>query len=293
MGQRVTVDGLDVVVSGHVRRIAKLRAEYYEYVDDPARFVQSLRAAGVRADIFSFLQETALREPRFPFQYDVESISVLRITDYEHWWKKQLNDKTRNMIRKAQKAGVEVRVANYDDEFVRGIKGVYDESPLRQGKPFAHYGKDLATLEREHASYADRSDFIGAYHQGRMIGFAKLVNRPGVSNLMQIIAMISERDKAPTNALIAKAYELCAQRSVPFLHYGLWSKRGLGDFKRKHCFEQLDVYRYFLPLGLRGRALLAGRLHRRLPQYVPERFEDSLVALRARWNEFRFGTPGR
>jgi hypothetical protein len=36
---------------------------------------------------------------------------------------------------------------------------------------------------------------------------------------MQIISMISHRDKAPTNALLAKR-EICAERGVPKLQYG-------------------------------------------------------------------------
>lgn len=286
------VEGIEVSTSGTVRRIAKVRAEYYEYVEDPARFVDALKRSPVRADIFTFLQHTVDREPRHDFQRESESISVLSLSTYEHWWKKQLNDKTRNMIRKAQKAGVEVRAVPFDDEFVRSIKRIYDESPMRQGKPFAHYGKDLATLRREHESYADRSVFLGAFLGDEMIGFIKFVNGKGVANLMQIIATISHRDKAPMNALIAKAVEICTANGIAHLHYGLWSKRGLGDFKKHHRFEEFPVIRYFVPLTLKGRLILALRLHRRLPEYVPEKWHDSLVALRTRWNNWRYSSPG-
>ncbi|MGB8326129.1 MAG: GNAT family N-acetyltransferase [Steroidobacteraceae bacterium] len=293
MAKPTTVDGIDVTVSGTIRRIARIRAEFYEYVSDPGRFLQQLGASGLRADVFTFLQDIADDARAFEFQMEHESIAVLRITTYEAWWKQQLNDKTRNMIRKAQKAGVGLSVVPYDDKLVRGIVDLYNENPLRQGKPFAHFGKDFDTIKRDHSSYLDTSDFIAAYHGDELIGFAKLVHRRGVSNLMQIISKISHRDKAPTNALIAKAVEICAARGVRYLHYGLWSKRGLGDFKRRHAFEQFNVRRYFVPLTLKGRLLLALRLHRKLADYVPERWEDRLVALRAKLNTMRYGAMSR
>jgi len=90
-----------------------------------------------------------------------------------------------------------------------------------------------------------------------MIGFMKLVHGYGVSNLRQILSMISQCDKAPTHALVSEAVELCCERGVKYLHYGLWSKRGLGAFKKDRRFEQYDVMRYFVPMTLWG-GLLPG-----------------------------------
>ena len=282
-----TIEGLSVSVQGRLNKLARLRDEFYEVVADPAVFIGKLREARTGADLFTFMQDSGEREPRYDYHREAEQISMVPVSNYDHWWKKQLNDKTRNMIRKSQKAGLEIRISAYDDAFVRGIKGVYDESALRQGKPFAHYQKALETVRDENGTYRDVSDYIGAYFNGEMVGFAKLVHHGKVSSLMQIIAKVAHRDKAPTNALIAKAVELCAARGVPYLHYGLWSKRGLGEFKKKCGFEAFVVHRYFVPLSLKGRTLLALRLHRRLPDYVPEQWHDTLVDLRTRFTGMR------
>jgi hypothetical protein len=286
------VEGMEVVCSGGVRRHARLRAEYYDYVLDPAAFAVALRKAGARAHWLSFLQESIDPVPRAGLYHEMESIAVVPLGTFEHYWKKQLSDKTRNMVRKAQKAGVEIRVVPFDDELVRGIVAIYNENPMRQGKPFTHYGKGFDEIKRDHATFLDRSVFLGAFHQGRLIGFIKLVHGNGVSNLMQIISMIGERDKAPTNALLTKAVEICCERGVKYLHYGMWSKRGLGDFKKHHRFERYDVVRYFAPLTLPGRLLIALRLHRPLKSYVPERLTDWLVELRAKWNARHGKTQG-
>ncbi len=65
--------------------------------------------------------------------------------------------------------------------------------------------------------------------------------------------MISERDKAPTNALIAKAVEICAEAGVGLLQYGIWSRRSMGAFKKHNGFQAVEVPRYYVPLNWRGK----------------------------------------
>ena len=48
---------------------------------------------------------------------------------------------------------------------------------------------------------------------------------------MGIIAKIKHRDKAPMNALVAKAVEICAENKIPYLVY---DKAYYGK-KRKLC----------------------------------------------------------
>lgn len=283
------VNNKQLLISGRLLKTAKLKSEHYEHINDPDVFCSALKKAKLRADLFTFLQPVADRNQRFSYYAENDPISVMRITTYENWWNRQINGKTRNMVRKAEKAGVEVRVCELTDDFVRGIQGIYNESPLRQGKRFLHYGKDLETLKQGHASYAPLSDFVGAFFKGEMIGFIKLVHTDGMSHLMQIISKVAHRDKAPTNALIAKAVELCAARQVTLLHYGLWSARGLGEFKKHHAFEPYDLDRYFVPMNIKGRIMLGLRMHRKLSERVPEKWADALVNLRSRWNNLRFG----
>ena len=282
------VDGKQVIVAGRLLKTAKLKSELYENMTDPGAFCDNLKKSRVRADIFTFLQ-TADRSRSFSFYSENDPISVMPITTYENWWNKQINGKTRNMVRKAEKAGVQIRVCELTDDFVKGIQGIYNESPLRQGKRFLHYGKDLETLRQAHVSYSDISQFVGAFYKEEMIGFIKLVHAEGMSHLMQIISKVAERDKAPTNALIAKAVELCAARGVSLLHYGLWSARGLGDFKKHHAFDRYDLARYFVPLNMKGKLMLQLKMHRKLSERLPEKWADALVDLRTKWNTFRYG----
>lgn len=290
-GNNLLIGHQEVIVAGRLPRVARLEAEYFEWVRDAGSFLHKLKTNRVRADVFTFMQGIAEREPKFNFHMEWDSIAAVPITTYENWWKKQINDKTRNMVRKAEKKGVELRSTQLTDEFVRGIEEIYNESPTRQGKPFKHYGKDFETLMRDHATFLDRSEFVGAYYQKELVGFIKLVHDDGAWHLMQIISKIAHRDKAPTNALIAKAVEICANNQIPYLHYGIWSRRGLGDFKKHHAFERLDLPRYFVPLTPLGKIILSLKLHRKISDQLPQELVDFLASLRRKWISRRQRSP--
>lgn len=266
------IDGKRVVVNGFFPRVVRLRSEFYEFVDYPESFVSEMKRSSIRADVFTFLQRIMDQSPRFDYLQEFEPIALLPIKTFDHWWKKQINAKTRNMCRRAHKAGVEIKIVEFNDDFVRGIQKIYNESKVRQGKPFSHYGESFETLKNNHISFLDRSIFIGAYFRDELIGFVKLVHGDGVSNLMQIISMLSHRDKAPTNALIARSVEICAERGIPYLHYGIWGRSGLRDFKIHHAFERHDVPRFYVPLNTAGRLSLRLGLHRGFAERLPEQW---------------------
>ena len=289
----MVIEGKEIAVSGRFLKTARLHGEYYDCIDAPECFIQQLRSLNPSASLFTFLQEIGDQAARHPFYHEPESLAVLPISTYEHWWKKQINDKTRNMIRKARKGGLELRTCPLDDAFLRAIMEIYNECPLRQGKPFKHYGKDFFTIKQDHATFLERSEFIGAFQGEEMIGFIKLVHGRNASSLMQIISKIACREKAPTNALVAKAVEICAMRGIPRLHYGIWSRMGIGEFKKHHGFLQHDIPRYYVPLDFRGRLALKLSLHRNPASYLPESAHDRLFALRSRWNRFWHQTQTR
>jgi hypothetical protein len=284
----ITIDGLPVSITGRVLKTGRVRDEPYDCLHDSEKFIAKLRCEQNRPDLFTFMQPVEDQQPHHPFYHEMESLAVLRITTFKDWWKKKIRTHTRNHIKKAQKRGVEVRPVPFDDHLVRGVKVIYDESPLRQGKPFWHYRKDYETIKAGLATFLDRSDFIGAFWQGELIGFIKMTSDRGVAGFVHIISMIAHRDKAPTDALITRAVELCAEKRISYLHYGLWCGGGFGKFKENHAFERHDVPRYFVPLTTKGQIMLKLGLHRKLVDQLPPGWRERLVALRNGWNEFRY-----
>lgn len=275
-------------VTGRMIKTARLEAEYYNHIDRPTQLVSEFMFARPKGvDLLSFVAQVASPESELDFHTEWDETAVLRLTTYETWWKKQINDKTRNMVRKAGKTGVEIRQVEFNDELAAGITHIYNECPIRQGRRFKHYGKDFATVKREHASFLDRCEFHGAFFNGEMIGFIKLVPGNGVANLMNIISMVSYRDKAPTNALLARAVERCTTLGIPFLHYGTWSRRSMGDFKKHHGFEKIRVARYFVPLSVWGKLTLAAGFHLDLQERLPDSWLDQIATWRGKFTSLR------
>jgi hypothetical protein len=289
----LNVCGINVRVKGHLLRTARLDADKYQFVDDPVAMINGLRKCGQRIDIFTFMQRVPDSRPKYAYPMEWDNLAVLPISTYDHWWTKQLDNKTRNMVRKAEKKEVVCREVPLDDALVRGIWEIYNESPVRQGKPFSHYGKDIETVCREEATYLDSSFFIGAYFEDKLIGFLKVFcdQTRTQAGLLNIVSMIRHRDKAPTNALLAQAVRSCTERNIPYLVYSNFSygnkeKSTLSEFKKANGFGRVDLPRYYVPLTIVGKTALRAGLHKKLTDHIPE-------PVLARLREFRDGWYSR
>jgi len=277
----------EIVVSGGVVRIAKLRHEWFDFLQDPLRAIRNMQRAK-RADLFTFLGDLNDEGTGYPFYKETAAGAVLPVTSYQIWWN-SLDSSVRNKIRKAYKNGVKVCDAELDDSFVRGVEVIYNESPLRQGRKFCHYGQSAAAIKEELSSLWGRCYFIGAYLRDEMIGFAKLFHGNDILRTVHIISKLSQRDKPVQDALIARAVQMCEEKNIHRLQYGSWSRGGLGTFKEKRGFVKLDYSRYYVPISFRGKWVLQFRLHHGLKGRLSEKWVESLIALRTSWNNLRYG----
>jgi hypothetical protein len=289
------VCGKEVRIEAGLVRIARLSAEWYEFLEDPAAAVADFGHAGVGADLFTFVQKLPETSRRYRYPMERDNVAALAVSTFDYWWTRQIDFRVRNKVRKAEKSGVVVREVPFDDGLVRGISAIYNESPIRQGRLFRHYGEDLERVRRENQTFLDRSVFLGAFLGQSLVGFAKLVSdeHEGQAGLMKIMSMIQHADKAPTNALIARAVRSCAERRMQYLVYANFASRRktqdtLGDFKRHNGFERIELPRYYVPLSLWGRVALGLGLHRGLVDNVPEPVLAQLRRMRSLWYRRRF-----
>jgi hypothetical protein len=291
------VCGKEIRIDGRLIRIGFIDGEGYQFLEDPETALRSLRSSGARIDLFTFIQRLSETPTKLNYRMEWDNMAALRVSTFDEWITKQINSKVRNMIRKAAKNGVEAREVPFDDAYVQGIHAIYNESPTRQGKPFWHYGKDLEAVRKMNATFMDRSIFIGAFFEGKLIGFVKLVfdEDRTQAGLMQIVSMIQHRDKAPTNALIAQAVRSCAERGISYLwyanmSYGKKQSDGLADFKRHNGFQKIELPRYYVPLTLAGRMALSLGLHHGVADLIPEPIAATYRRIRRHWYARRF--PG-
>jgi hypothetical protein len=293
-GAPVLVDAVKIknnvfIISGNVLKTATLEKEWEEDVDDPAQAIRELKKASIRIDILNFWQRIPETEPKYPYYREWREVAAIPITDFKHWWDKQVNCKTRNMVRKSQKMGVQVRQVEPDDDFVRGVTGIYNQSPLRRGKPFRHYGKDFETVKHELSDVQGKAIYVGAYHNNELIGFIQFVLADRDATVTLILDNLSHRDKAPMNGMIAKAIEICATRKIPYLTYTLWRRGEHGEFQKHNGFVPIQVPEYYVPLTLRGWVALRVGLHKGVRGVLPESMMARLLRLRANWYSRKFG----
>jgi hypothetical protein len=281
------VDGKRILIEGEIPRIARLEQEWYEDVEDPRTLINQLSKSEPRPDILTFWQRLPDTEPKYSYRMELDSIAALPIKSYSLWWEKQIDRKARNKIRKAQKNGVVVKPATFDDRFVRGITSIFNETPIRQGRHYLHYGKDFETVKRQFSRFLFREELFGAYLGEELVGFIMLAYADNYAYLGQIISKIAHRDLAPNNLLLAKAVERCAEKAVPYLVYALWLEDSLGDFKRSNGFQKFDLPRYYVPLTGKGKVALKLGLHRGWKEAVPKPLRKPLKKLRRRWYDLQ------
>lgn len=299
-GRWVTVPAVEVkgdrlIAGGKWLRIAHIRGEEMrdEELGNPELYLAALQRDTdrvLRADIFSFTQKLPATLPKYPYFMEWESVAAISLSSYEQWWR-SLPQESRKNVRRSQKRGVLVKVKNFDEELIRGLKEVNDDSPVRQGMRNAYYGLTLEETRERYEEFVGRCDFICAYFGEEMIGFLHLVYRRDVAAILNLTTKPSHFDKRPANALLAKAVEICEERKLSHISYGLYNygnKRdsSLTEFKTRNGFEEILVPRYFVPLTVWGRLCLMAKLHRGLIGILPSSVISAGLRTRMMWYDW-------
>ena len=288
-------NGGTVVVTGRWIKVAAIQDEYWaeSELEDPESCIRSLeehRSRGFKADIFTFAQKLPNITPKYPYPIEWDNVAAIRLSSFEEWWQR-LSQETRRNVRTSAKRGVVTRITEFNEGLIRGIMEINNESPIRQARPFHHYGKDFDAVRKDYLSFLERSEFIGAYLQDELIAFMKIVYMGEVAAIMQILSKTRHYDKRAANALIAKAVEHCAKKKCSYLtyiryRYGKKRKSPLTEFKRRNGFVEIPIPRFYFPLTAKGKISLALKLHRSLVEILPERLIYVLLDLRRKWYEW-------
>jgi hypothetical protein len=258
-------------------RIAWDFREYYKNINPTNDFLLKLQTRG--ADIFTFIERKwccpTPNPPPFWIKTD-DNIGLLEIKDYQTWWS-LIGKKTRNMVRKAEKDGVQVSVVPQSDKLAEGIWKIYNETPIRQGRAFPHFGETQETVAAN--MYAEKnSTFIGAYLGDELAGFIQILHGDSIAVLSNILSMQKYWNKSVNNALLAKAVEVCAGRGERWLMYGrIGNHPSLDKFKENNDFTKFPITRYYIPLTAKGRRAVKLGLHRELKDALPDSIKYPLL----------------
>lgn len=281
------IDGRTIITTGTWLKTAAVQDEDCIEGDtfaNPETLASQLKGTRLNADILTFAQRLPDITPKYPFYLERDSMAVIPITSHSDWWERLAKYDVRAAVKKAAKRGIVTRRVEFSDSFAEGIVAIYNESAFRQGKPFWHYKKDFETVKQMSSTYLERSIFIGAYFQNELVGFIKMLRVGKVAYTFHVISMKKHFDKKPTNALIAKAVEICAENRMSHLVYGNFvykdPKSLLTEFKRRNGFQEVLVPRYYVALTLKGKIALRLKLHKGVAEMLPQNVWRALLRLR-------------
>lgn len=290
------IDGNRIGIKGKWLKVAAIHEEWWldTELQDPEVCIDGLKkqtSPALRADIFTFFQQLPGSPPRFSYPMELLSVAAARTMNFKAWWE-SLPQETRKNVRRSQKRGVVVRTSEFDDDLIRGIASVNNESPRRQGIPNVHYGKSSTQVKKDHESFLDRSEFLCAYLGAEMIGYLKVVYKGDVAAVLNLAVMASHSDKRPGNALITAAVERCEKRKVAYLTYGLFNYGNkqdspLREFKSRNGFEEFPTPKYYIPLTPWGRVCMKMKIHRGLLGILPSSAITLGISLRKTWYTLR------
>ncbi len=134
----VQVDKTTLNIIGRLIKIGAIHDEEWlesDSLGDPEILIGDIRNSKAPLDIFCFSQRLPETTPQYGYYMEWDNVAVVPITTFDEWWSR-LPQATRKNVRRSAKRGVNVRLAEFDDDFVKGIVNIYNESPVRQGRRF-------------------------------------------------------------------------------------------------------------------------------------------------------------
>ena len=254
--------------------------ELQEYLNNfslTKEFLDKLANRGI--DVFTFVERKwccPLNDQPKGWTKTKKDIGILKVPPYDNWLQ-TAGKKTRNMIRKAEKSGIKTEVTELNEQIVKGIWNIYNETPIRQGRAFTHYGLTLQEVDgNSHA--AKNCTWIASYLEEEVVGFIQLMHGDNIAVIAQILSLQKYWDRAINNALVAKTVEFCASKQVPWIIYGgMGNHPSLDKFKESNCFSKMTLTRYYVPLTFKGKITTGLGLYKNKKDLVPNSLKGIII----------------
>ncbi len=258
-------------------KIGHLSKEYEKNVVPTDLLINKLNEHNL--DIFTFIERSwchkFLNIPKNWIQTK-DNIAMLHLENYEDW-RKKIGKKTRNMIRKAKKSGLVNKISEPNGKLAEGIWKIYNETPIRQGRNFPHYGVTLKTVTRRISS-PKNSIFVGSYFEDELVGFVQLIIGDKIAIISQILSKLAHWDKAVNNSLIATTIKICSNKNVKWIMYGrMGNHPSLDNFKNNNGFMKYNIPRYYIPLTKKGKIISKLKLQKNIKDLLPHRLKNFVI----------------
>lgn len=192
--------------------------------------------------------------------------AMLRIPDSPATYLAQIGDKSRNMIRKAQRAGYVHRDVDPND-YLDDILAIRTSDPLRQGKEIPDYFKVRPTSAYDqpfNSSCAYHGDaFFGVFKEDRLVAYATIFFYGELGQVNHILGHKDHLNEGVMNLLVSSMVaSIIAHRpwvrAINYLYREHDVQTGIGLFKKSMGFHpenvvvtqsEFDLHGYFAALS--------------------------------------------
>ena len=133
---------------------------------------------------------------------------------------------------------------------------------------------------REKFSNLSKSEVLGAYYNGELVGLLWMVYGDTVARIRSFVSLIKHREKAPNNALMAEGVKRCSERGFRSIVYEkMGYLPGLDSFKMHNGFKECVVPRYYVPLSNKGMLAIKLRVHKEIQYSLSPRISRALLPI--------------
>lgn len=188
-----------------------------------------------------------LAVPRVP-------LAVIDATQSQEKYLKRIGDKSRNMLRKAERSGYAFRVFQSAD-YLEDIMAVRQSMPIRSGKPVpASYSQPVKPFDAGNKNFCERHEVtaIGVFStkDDTLVAYSALHNCGDFAIINSILGHGDHLRYGVMNLLVYGIFQTVSDRysSVKYINYLTLksSTAGLDRFKRSTGFDEIN---FALPLA--------------------------------------------
>ena len=174
-----------------------------------------------------------------------KTASIIKLPESYEQYMKDVGGKTRNMIRKAEKNGIECKKIIWND-YLYDIYEINTSTKERQGKIMKpHYNK----LEKREEIYCNEYHFIdtiGCIKDNKLIGYLYLRCHNDCAIISRFLGHFEHKSLGIMNKLVAGTVNLLINderyKHVKSIIYLVWDDTGLTGFKKRCGFKPYLLY---------------------------------------------------
>jgi hypothetical protein len=96
-------------IRGRFVYAGSLEADIFDHPLDVPRLLRTVREQDHVIDVFTLVQTLPHAEPEFDYPMEWDNVAAEPVSTFDNWRTRQIDRKTRNMVRKSVKQGIAVR----------------------------------------------------------------------------------------------------------------------------------------------------------------------------------------